>query len=141
MVIIRVSSSSENVMLNTVRRLRRLLRNALFVTKRVNVMRLRKAHQLTREFPERDSQSKFTLALRIRQRSRYGQLGRIFFSRFFVNMLFANDDGPDSLNVSIVMHDTGIGCAAVVGVMAMLQQLRSGPALRCGSWRSPHIKM
>src|SRR5271167_4145554 len=49
MVIIRVSNSSEKVMLSTVRRLRRLLRNALFVTKRVKVMRLRKAEQFDYE--------------------------------------------------------------------------------------------
>jgi hypothetical protein len=44
------------MMLNTVRMLRRLLRNALLVTKRVKVMRLRKAHQLIREVRERESQ-------------------------------------------------------------------------------------
>src|ERR1700724_4331122 len=38
MVIINVSNSKENAMLNTVRVLRRLLRNAFFVTKRVNVI-------------------------------------------------------------------------------------------------------
>src|ERR1700687_46301 len=38
MVIINVSNSKENAMLNTVRVLRRLLRNAFFVTNRVNVI-------------------------------------------------------------------------------------------------------
>src|SRR3984885_4161500 len=40
MVIIRVSRSKEKAMLNTVRVLRRLLRNAFFVTNRVNVIGL-----------------------------------------------------------------------------------------------------
>jgi hypothetical protein len=55
MVIMRVSNRSEKAMLNTVRMLRRLLRNALFLTKRVKVMRLRKAHKLMK-VAERDSQ-------------------------------------------------------------------------------------
>jgi hypothetical protein len=38
MVIINVSNSKENAMLNTVKVLRRLLRNAFFVTNRVNVI-------------------------------------------------------------------------------------------------------
>src|ERR1700730_13045820 len=38
MVIMSVSRSRENAMLNTVRMLRRLLRNAFFVTNRVNVI-------------------------------------------------------------------------------------------------------
>src|SRR5208283_387039 len=57
MVIIRVSSSSENAMLNTVSVLRRLLRNALLVTKPVKVMRFGNVHWLTlrllRRFPAR----------------------------------------------------------------------------------------
>jgi len=38
MVIMSVSNSKENAMLSTVRMLRRLLRNAFFVTNRVNVI-------------------------------------------------------------------------------------------------------
>src|ERR1039457_1801592 len=53
MVIIRVSRSSEKVMLSTVRMLRRLLRNALLVTKRVRVMRLRKTYWLKEKFLSR----------------------------------------------------------------------------------------
>ena len=44
------------------------------------------------------------------------------FRECFVDMLLVNRAGPESLDVSIVMHDTGIGCAAVVGVMTMFRQ-------------------
>src|SRR6266481_4038735 len=45
-----VSSSSENVMLNTVRMLRRLLRNALLVTKRVMVISLPEGSPVDKDF-------------------------------------------------------------------------------------------
>src|SRR5208337_4982312 len=85
MVIMRVSSKSENAMLNTVRMLRRLLRNALLVTKRVKFMRLQKAHQ-SMKFAERDSQYPFALILRIKQRLRSGQLE---FDLLFANFSWA----------------------------------------------------
>jgi hypothetical protein len=65
MVIIRVSKSSENVMLSTVRILRRLLRNALLVTKRVKVIGSDTC-QLRRVFPERES-TPSALVVRIKQ--------------------------------------------------------------------------
>src|SRR6266852_6529501 len=45
-----VSSRSENVMLNTVRMLRRLLRNALLVTKRVMVISLPEGSPVDKDF-------------------------------------------------------------------------------------------
>src|ERR1035438_4550686 len=57
MVIISVSNRSEKAMLRTVRMLRRLLRNALLVMKRVRVMQFSKGYQLRSESAKRRSES------------------------------------------------------------------------------------
>src|ERR1700681_3032168 len=106
-----VSSSSENVMLNTVRMLRRLLRNALLVTKRVMVMRLLKGSPVDKVSREGTADAIYGRTVRSEDKASVGVwTTRLFPPRApFASeagqtllrcLLFRSDDpdGLDSLN-------------------------------------------